>query len=160
MFAAGTGVAPFRGFLQQRAVQMSANPERKLAKAVLFLGCRSQTMDRLYAEEMDQWVKDDVVDIRYTFSKEPEKSEGCKYVNERMKHDADLLRQLWKDGARVYVCGSRVFDKAVGEAARWILMEDKLGLGEQNRDKTEVERDVDEWFANVASQRIASDVFD
>ncbi|KFY98043.1 hypothetical protein V500_01808 [Pseudogymnoascus sp. VKM F-4518 (FW-2643)] len=160
MFAAGTGVAPFRGFLQQRAVQMSANPERKLAKAVLFLGCRSQTMDRLYAEEMDQWVKDDVVDIRYTFSKEPEKSEGCKYVNERMKHDADLLRQLRKDGARVYVCGSRVFDKAVGEAARWILMEDKLGLGEQNRDKTEVERDVDESFANVASQRIASDVFD
>ncbi|TVY56947.1 Bifunctional cytochrome P450/NADPH--P450 reductase [Lachnellula cervina] len=160
MFAAGTGVAPFRGFLQQRSVQMTANPERKLANAVLFLGCRSQTKDRLYAEEMDQWVKDGVVDIHYTFSKEPEKSEGCKYVNERMKQDASLLRQLWKDGARVYVCGSRLFDKAIGEAAKWILMEERLAVGEANKDTAAVEKCVDEWFANVASQRIATDVFD
>jgi cytochrome P450/NADPH-cytochrome P450 reductase len=160
MFAAGTGFAPFRGFLQQRAFKISANPETKLAQAVLFLGCRSQSKDRLYAEEVDQWAKEGIVDIRYAFSKEPEKSEGCKYVNERMKLDADLLRQLWKDGARVYVCGSRVFDKGVGKAAREIVMERKFAVGQLNGDREKMEKDVDEWFAEVASQRIATDVFD
>jgi cytochrome P450/NADPH-cytochrome P450 reductase len=160
MFAAGTGFAPFRGFLQHRAVNVSANPGRKLAQAVLFLGCRSQIKDRLYAEEIDQWVKEGIVDVRYAFSKEPERSEGCQYVNERMKHDADLLRQLWDDGARIYVCGSRAFDKVVGEAAREIVMEGKFGGENGNEGRETVVKDVDKWFADVASERIASDVFD
>jgi cytochrome P450/NADPH-cytochrome P450 reductase len=158
MFAAGTGLAPFRGFIEQRAALISANPEIKLAKAVLFLGCRSMTKDRLYAEEMDQWIRDGVVDVRYAFSREPENSQGCKYVPERMKCDKDLLRQLWKDGATVYVCGSREFDRAVGEAARAVAVEKRMedGMGK----KEEAEKQVEEWFAGVASQRIATDIFD
>ena len=164
MFAAGTGLAPFRGFLQQRAVQMAANPGRKLARAVLFLGCRhsGKASDRLYADEMDRWVRDGVVDVRHAFSHEPEYSEGCRYVGDRMRRDADLVRQLWSDGARVYVCGSRLFDKGVGEAARAIVIEQRRlsnggGLDEGG---TTVEKEVDEWFASVASERIAADVFD
>ena len=158
MFAAGTGLAPFRGFLQQRATQIAANPDRTLARAVIFLGCRSKMLDRLYADEMDRWVRDGVVDVRYAFSREPENSQGCRFVGERMRHDADLVSQLWKDGARVYVCGSQEFDKGVGAAARAIVIEQRVGYG---RDESgAVGRDLDEWFTSVASERIATDVFE
>lgn len=158
MFAAGTGVAPFRGFLEERAVLSSLKPGLKMARAVLFLGCRSQTKDCLFAEEMHQWVEDGIVDVRYAFSREQEHSEGCKYVPDRMKLDKELLREMWRDGARVYVCGSRDFDRSVGEAARAIAIEKRIedGLGV----KGIVEKEVDEWFAGVASERIAADVFD
>jgi cytochrome P450/NADPH-cytochrome P450 reductase len=158
MFAAGTGLAPFRGFIEHRAALLSAHPEIKLAKAVLFLGCRSQTQDRLYASEMDQWIRDGVVDVRYAFSREPENSEGCKYVPERMKCDKALLREMWKDGARVYVCGSREFDKSIGEAAREIAIERRIEDGLS--DKASAEKEVEEWFAGVATERIATDIFD
>jgi hypothetical protein len=58
MLCAGTGLAPFRDFFQQRAIQMRAG--RKLARAVLFVGCRSETKDRLHAEEIDEWVEQGV----------------------------------------------------------------------------------------------------
>ncbi|TGO27340.1 hypothetical protein BPAE_0043g00130 [Botrytis paeoniae] len=70
MFCAGTGIAPFRGFIQQRAMQAAASPDRKLAPAILFVGCRSSTSDRLYAREFDRWEDHGVVDIRYSFSRD------------------------------------------------------------------------------------------
>ncbi|KAE9973469.1 hypothetical protein EG327_009087 [Venturia inaequalis] len=158
MFAAGTGVAPFRGFLQERAVFQSLHSELKLAKAVLFIGCRSQTKDRLFASEIDAWIRDGIVDVRYAFSREPRNSEDCKYVPDRMKRDRELLREMWKRGAKVYVCGSRDFDISVGEAARAITVEKRIedGLGV----KGTVEKEVEDWFAGVACERIANDVFD
>lgn len=158
MFAAGTGIAPFRGFLEERALYRFLHPEIHLAKAVLFLGCRSQTKDRLFASEIDTWIRNGVVDVRYAFSREPYNSSGCKYVPDRMKHDKELLREIWRNGARVYICGSREFDKSVGEAARAIAVEKRIedGLGV----KGTVEKEVEDWFAGVASERIASDIFD
>ena len=107
MFAAGTGLAPFRGFLEERALQI--NSGRKLAPALLFLGCRSETKDRLYAELLDRWVKESVVDVRYAFSKEQDASHECAYVPERMILDAEEIVTLWRSGARAYVCGTRKF---------------------------------------------------
>jgi hypothetical protein len=52
MFCAGTALAPFRGFLQQRAIQMRV--DWKLVRAVLFVGCRLETKDRLHAEQIDK----------------------------------------------------------------------------------------------------------
>jgi len=55
MFCAGTGLAPFRGFVQPHAIQMQASPHSTLAPALLFVGCRSSLKDRLYATELDEW---------------------------------------------------------------------------------------------------------
>lgn len=52
MFCAGTALAPFRGFLQLRAIQMRV--DWKLVRAVLFVGCRLETKDRLHAEQIDK----------------------------------------------------------------------------------------------------------
>ena len=182
MFAAGTGLAPFRGFLQQRSKILAAQPALKLAPAILWLGCRSETKDRLYADEMDSYVVQGVVDIRYAFSREPDSgaSKGCRYVAERLEKlpkDAEELMRLWRQGARVYVCGSREFERSVGLAARGVVVREvktRMGRGERvikgseeermkalERLKGEtVEEKVESWFEEMVSQRVASDVFD
>ena len=154
MYCAGTGLAPFRGFIEQRAIQLKANPERELAPAVLFVGCRSQTKDRLYAEELDEWVKAGVVEVVYAFSKEKEKSDGCAYVAEAMNKQKDMIASMWFNGARAYVCGSRDFAKSVGDAARKILSEVR-----ELREDEEGKAQMGEWFETM-QERIATDIFD
>ena len=81
MFCAGSGLAPFRGFVQERAALKEAG--RDVGKTVLFVGCRSPDEDYLYADsDMRDWTEKDVLDIRAAFSRKSEVTEGCKYVQE------------------------------------------------------------------------------
>ena len=81
LFAAGSGLAPMRGFLQERAEQRRAG--RDVARALLFFGCRAPADDFLYAEEeVREWREMGVVDVRPAFSRQSDASEGCKYVQE------------------------------------------------------------------------------
>lgn len=74
MIAAGTGLAPFRGFISERAAQVGAG--RSLAPALLFLGCRSPDQDELYRAELDAWEKMGAVQIHRAYSQKPEASNG------------------------------------------------------------------------------------
>lgn len=81
LFAAGSGIAPMRGFLQERAQQKKAG--RDVGKILLFFGCRYPDQDFLYSDsDLKEWQALGVVDVRPAFSRAPEKSEGCKYVQE------------------------------------------------------------------------------
>lgn len=81
MIAAGSGVAPMRGFIQERALQKEAG--RDVGKMTLFFGCRSPSDDFLYSKtDFDKWTKLGVLEIRPAFSRDSEISEGCKYVQE------------------------------------------------------------------------------
>ena len=81
MFCAGSGLAPMRGFLQERAAQKAAG--REVATSVLFFGCRAPALDLLYADsDLGAWVELGVVDVRSAFSRAPEQSLGCRYVQE------------------------------------------------------------------------------
>ena len=51
MIGPGTGVAPFRGFVQERA-QQAKNGEN-VGKTVLFFGCRKRSEDYIYAQEWE-----------------------------------------------------------------------------------------------------------
>ncbi|EKM58057.1 uncharacterized protein PHACADRAFT_139651 [Phanerochaete carnosa HHB-10118-sp] len=105
LFAAGSGLAPMRGFLQERALQKKAG--REVGRAVLFFGCRSPDEDYLYSDsDLKEWEELGVVELRPAFSRTPEKSEGCKYVQDRVWHDRRALDGLYEAGAKWFVCGS------------------------------------------------------
>ena len=81
MFAAGSGLAPMRGFLQERAMQKQAG--REVAKSLLFFGCRKPDEDFLYEDtELGEWQALGIVDVRPAFSKATDQAQGCKYVQE------------------------------------------------------------------------------
>lgn len=81
MFCAGSGLAPMRGFLQERAVQKRSG--RDVATSLLFFGCRAPTQDFLYSDsDLKEWAKLGVVDIRPAFARVSDESLGCKYVQE------------------------------------------------------------------------------
>ena len=81
MFCAGSGLAPMRGFLQERAVQKQSG--RDVTKNLLFFGCRSLSQDYLYSDsDLKTWVELGIVEVRPTFSREVKSFSGCKYVQE------------------------------------------------------------------------------
>jgi NADPH-ferrihemoprotein reductase len=49
MIGPGTGVAPFRGFVQERAQQVKNGDN--VGKTILFFGCRNSEQDFLYKKE-------------------------------------------------------------------------------------------------------------
>ncbi|ORY80873.1 cytochrome P450 [Protomyces lactucae-debilis] len=105
MFAAGTGIAPFRGFIQERAFQAIAG--RNVGKTLLFYGCRTEE-DFLHKDELqDLCAKSEGrVEVRHCFSRATDKTQGCKYVQDLiLKQRAEVL-ELFQQGARFYTCGS------------------------------------------------------
>ena len=97
MIGPGTGVAPFRAFLQQRQAAGAAG------RNWLFFGERNFTHDFLYQLEWQEWLKDGLLTcLDVAFSRDqPEKI----YVQHRMwQRRAELFAWL-EDGAHLYVCG-------------------------------------------------------
>jgi cytochrome P450 / NADPH-cytochrome P450 reductase len=81
MFAVGSGLAPMRGFIQERAEQKKAG--RETGKMILYYGCRRPENDYLYSEsDLKEWAALGVVEVRPSFSRKPDASYGCKYVQE------------------------------------------------------------------------------
>lgn len=151
MICAGSGLAPFRGFVQERAAQVGAG--RKLAKALLFVGCRGKG-DTLYEEELRKWAAVGAVDVRYAFSREKERSEGCKYVQDRLWHDRKEVVELFDQGGKVFVCGSRNVGEAVKDACKKMYVEKAKECG-----KEKTEQEVEKWFLKLRNERYATDVF-
>ncbi|KAF4447133.1 bifunctional P-450:NADPH-P450 reductase [Fusarium austroafricanum] len=151
--AAGTGLAPFRGFIQERAAMLAAG--RTIAPALLFFGCRNPEIDDLYVEELDRWEKMGAVDVRRAYSRATEKSEGCKYVQDRVYHDRADVFKVWDQGAKVFICGSREIGKAVEDVCVRLAMEKAK---EQGKDVTEEKARA--WFEKSRNERFATDVFD
>lgn len=152
MCCAGTGLAPFRAFVQERAAQIQAG--RKLAMAYLFIGCADPKSDRLFADELDRWEKEGIVKLFYAFSKATEQSKGCKYVQDRLWEERKEMTKVFDDGAKLYVCGSARVGEGVGLMTKKIYHEVLEGRGEIMTDEQ-----VEKWFQHIRGERYASDVF-
>lgn len=100
MVGPGTGIAPFRGFLQQRALLKEQGQE--LGDAMLFFGCRHPDHDFLYREELEAFDAAGIVDLRTAFSR----AEGSRhYVQDLIGAEADRVWDMIERGACIYICG-------------------------------------------------------
>jgi sulfite reductase (NADPH) flavoprotein alpha-component len=113
LIGAGTGVAPFRAFLQQRAAQGARGSNW------LVFGNRHFRRDFLYQTDWLRLRKAGVLNrFSPAFSRDgsPAASDRRVYVQDRLRAEgADLWRWLG-DGARIYVCGAPAMESAVREA--------------------------------------------
>ncbi|HET9582977.1 MAG TPA: cytochrome P450 [Bradyrhizobium sp.] len=100
MIGPGTGLAPFRGFLQERAHRKAQGA--KLGPAMLFFGCRHPEQDFLYAAELKAFAADGITELHTAFSR----ANGQKtYVQHLVAAQKDRVWNLIEQGAIVYVCG-------------------------------------------------------
>ena len=100
MVGPGTGLAPFRGFLQERAAL--AKEGVKLGRAMLFFGCRHPDQDFIYREELEGYANAGLVDLQVAFSR----LDGTRtYVQDLIERTSDHVWTLLEQGAIVYVCG-------------------------------------------------------
>jgi cytochrome P450 / NADPH-cytochrome P450 reductase len=100
MIGPGTGLAPFRGFLQEREAQKTAG--KTLGQAMLFFGCRHPDQDFIYADELKGFADRGVAELHVAFSR----GQGQKtYVQDMIGTQKDRVWQLIEAGAIIFVCG-------------------------------------------------------
>ncbi|XP_034790057.1 NADPH--cytochrome P450 reductase-like [Pan paniscus] len=101
MVGPGTGVAPFIGFIQERAWLRQQGKE--VGETLLYYGCRRSDEDYLYREELAQFHRDGALtQLNVAFSREQSHKV---YVQHLLKRDREHLWKLIEGGAHIYVCG-------------------------------------------------------
>ncbi|MFD1931099.1 bifunctional cytochrome P450/NADPH--P450 reductase [Nonomuraea mangrovi] len=136
----GTGFAPLRGFLEQRALTGAAG------RAEVFTGCRHPDHDLLYRQEVEAWAAAEGVRLHTAFSAVP--GHPYRFVQDAVAAQADAVWELLQRGAHVYVCGDGL---RMAPAVRRALLE-------IHREKTGA--DGEAWLAGLERQgRYQQDVF-
>lgn len=104
MIGPGSGVAPFRGFLQER--QHYVDKGREMGQAWLFFGCRYQRLDFLYKDEFEYFLESGgaLTHFKVAFSRDNVNQKV--YVQHLMtQHSQDLYNLIKDKNAVIYVCG-------------------------------------------------------
>lgn len=130
MIAAGTGIAPFRGFLQERAFQKKNG--QNVGPCTLFFGCRNPEKDLIYGDELEEYLKSGVLVSKHIAFSRMNPPASQKYVQHALlAHAGEVWSLLLNAGAEssgaIYICGSgamsrdvystfQVFARSFGEA--------------------------------------------
>ena len=97
MIGPGTGIAPFRAFMQQRAAEGAEG------KNWLFFGNPHFTEDFLYQVEWQSYVKEGVLSrIDLAWSRDQQQKV---YVQDKLREQGAEVWRWINDGAHIYVCG-------------------------------------------------------
>ncbi|GGD72967.1 assimilatory sulfite reductase (NADPH) flavoprotein subunit [Lacimicrobium alkaliphilum] len=97
MIGPGTGIAPFRAFMQQREA------EEADGRNWLFFGNPNFTQDFLYQVEWQRWVKTGLLNkVSLAFSRDQQEKI---YVQHRLLEQGEEVYQWLEQGAHLYVCG-------------------------------------------------------
>ncbi|MEU0572255.1 cytochrome P450 [Nonomuraea sp. NPDC005983] len=136
----GTGFAPLRGFLEERALSGATGP------AEVFAGCRHPEHDWLYREEVAGWAEAGPVRVHVAYSAVP--GHLYRFVQDAVAAHADRVWELLGQGAHVYVCGDGLRMAPAVRQALITIYRDKTG------------EDGEAWLAALDEQgRYQQDVF-
>ncbi|KAF7313689.1 Assimilatory sulfite reductase [Mycena chlorophos] len=146
MAGLGTGAAPFRAFLQHRA--MLSQSGESVGPVYYYFGSRYQSQEYLYGEEIEAFIADDVITrAGLAFSRDGPKKV---YIQHKMQEDAEKLAgMLLKDNGVFYLCGPTwpvpdVYEALVGALVKYQGMTEESageyleGLKEEERYVLEV----------------------
>lgn len=142
MVAAGTGLAPFRAFVAERARLQSMG--RSVGEMILIFGCRHPKEDFIYQDELDR-INDSLggkLKIVAAFSRF---RDGEKvYVQDRVRENGKLIsRMLLGEGANFYICGRASMAREVGKRIGEVIRQ------EQHWNETEVK----DWVESMKRKR-------
>jgi cytochrome P450 / NADPH-cytochrome P450 reductase len=147
MVGAGTGVAPFRGFLQERAVQQDQGAS--VATSLLVFGCRAPDRDLLYADELLDYQRRGLVRVENAFSRET--GRPCRYVQEAMLDCAGEVWDLLQRDAVVLVCGNAATIAPGVRSSLTRIFRERTGTSEA---------DAAAWLAGLRSaDRLVEDIW-
>ncbi|XP_039487682.1 NADPH--cytochrome P450 reductase isoform X1 [Drosophila santomea] len=101
MVGPGTGLAPFRGFIQER--QFLRDEGKTVGESILYFGCRKRSEDYIYESELEEWVKKGTLNLKAAFSRDQGKKV---YVQHLLEQDADLIwNAIGENKGHFYICG-------------------------------------------------------
>ena len=101
MVGPGTGIAPFRSFIEERAVT------KAIGKSWLIFGDQHAASDFLYQNELEQYQKDGVLTrLETAFSRDTAQKV---YVQHKMLENSKELFRWLENGAYFYVCGDKQY---------------------------------------------------
>ena len=147
MIGPGTGLAPFRGFLQERAALKKQG--KTVGPSHLFFGCRRPDQDFIYADELKAFDTDGTTQLHVAFSRASNSPKA--YVQDLVKQQGTALWDLLQKGAHIYVCGDASKMAPAVREAIVDLVADKAGVS-----RAEAEKRID---AMTAENRYCTDVW-
>lgn len=142
MIGPGTGIAPFRSFIEERNAQRDKGS--KLGQDWLFYGDQRAATDFMYEDEFKTYQAKYNLKVTTAFSRDQAEKV---YVQTRMKENSAEIFKWLENGAYFYVCGdARRMAKDVDEALQQII--------------TEHGKDAKTYIQNLKdSQRYCRDVY-
>lgn len=115
LIGAGTGIAPFRGFLEERAAQQAAG--EAVATSLLCFGCRHPEHDFLYRDTLRAWEDAGLVRVFPAYSCVAEHPH--RFVQHALWDAREAVWAAFDAGATLYVCGD---GRAMAPAVRDTLI--------------------------------------
>ncbi|CAE6440523.1 unnamed protein product [Rhizoctonia solani] len=103
MAGLGTGAAPFRAFIQHRALLVSQG--KPAGPLIYYFGSRHRSQEYLYGEELEAYIADGVIThAGLAFSRDTKKKV---YIQHKMREDSEMLGKMLAgpDKGVFYLCG-------------------------------------------------------
>lgn len=96
MVGPGTGLAPFRAFVQERVARGATG------RNTLYFGCRHRERDFTYREELEKLASEGKLNLRLAFSRDQKEKV---YVQNLVEQDGEAIVADLLAGGHVYICG-------------------------------------------------------
>merc|ERR1711933_636126 len=115
MVGAGTGVAPFRGFVRELGVEGLGR------RSLLFFGCTRGDEDFLYKDELRAALSGEPAALSKLVTAFSREQAEKVYVQHRLREHAADVAALVREGGLIYVCGATAMGAAIRDELKVAL---------------------------------------